>query len=224
MGRRIALALVGGTIALATWTACVGNDPSPVTSANDGRGGADEECYSNQTCNPGFACVSGFCKLPDGGSTSSGASSSGASSGTAAVCPELSATFFPLCPDATGATQQCDSPNPICCPGQGCLKIGGLCAATGAPGYQCFQSTTCGFLPNCCVAGSLVDGAAACNTTLTLQATGVASTCRATCNDDEVSLCARPDDPSTCASGQTCRKATLKLNNRDEVVYVCRPT
>ena len=139
-------------LALAAWTACVGDKPTDSAS-----GASGQACYANGTCLGTLACRNGRCEeasveggassssstsSSSGATSSSGNASSGSTSGS--TCTATPSKAGPQCAGAeTGA---CDS-------GETCCQVGSGAACTttcAGDAWQCDDQSQCG-TGFCCV-------------------------------------------------------------------------
>lgn len=173
-------------VALAAWTACVGDDGTTTPAS---QGALGEACFANNTCLAPLACENKVCVAVDDGGTSSSSSSS--SSGNAsknppqADCGDLSDGNAPTCPKGTDDID-CHE-GETCCPGLGC-------AAACDHAFGCFADAHCsGAGQKCCFQASKVaapSGVSCVDQILEWDTSDEhGSACRNSCAETEFELC-----------------------------------
>ncbi len=225
-------------VAVAVWTACVGD--SPTSSNPPDKGAEGQACFEDKTCRSTLECRDGICHLgasnvdgstgTSGGTTSSssgstssgGTTSSSGTSGAPAVCtgelPTVGAG--PKCPPTTDACKQ----NETCCVSQAAPTGNPICAPTtpgrsppdaclsGVPFAECATDIHCGVTNRCCLEANKVK-----DCTYYLKATR----CRPECGAGEIELCSK--DNTICTGGGTCRPITLQSLAGDGQGAACLP-
>ena len=222
-------------IGLAVGSACVGDDPAPVTVAEHPQGERGGSCFPNMTCNGGgLACIDGFCLLPgdpvpvaDGGTDGASGEGSiavdaggeGGSGGEAGLDGATSPCGPPPRHDA--GVLQCNTQNNAPCinigaNGQTCCGTPGTCTSPGTcadtAGLMACESSADCFDPNqpeCCLFDNGFIGAAGtCPMPITIPTYAkcvVGGTC---VGMKGAQLCTVGD---VCPGGQTCKAVALDI-------------
>jgi hypothetical protein len=150
----------------AVGSACVGDDPAPVTASEHPAGERGGSCFPNMTCNGAdLKCIDGFCLLPgdsvpttDGGTDGPGPANEASTTDTGAAA-DAAVDPCPPPPKHDGGIVQCNSPGSptcqngtICCTQSSTCTAPSQCTAVTQAAHQCESKADCSAnLPECCV-------------------------------------------------------------------------